>query len=235
MKQVFLLAAILLATPLVASPLDPQVDRAVSSAAHQANAQATLQLKFEKAVRMQDVMSRPSRGENVVLRWDHTTITCTGVITRENRIYFLAECLTPGDFEPQDMKELKVTLANGRKFSVNPQSMHQVQEVAWLPVPSDVSAGVAALPVLRTPQGQTLQEAFGKGMTAKLEHFYHANNIPARSHTCRIGYISRKKSSLKAGNPVIIDGKLTAFVKYVPSSYSGLFGGVSERSLALIY
>ncbi len=235
MKQVILLAAILFATPLVASPLDPQVDRAVSSATSQATAQATLQLKFEKPVRLRDLMGRPPRVENVVVKWNRTATTCTGVVTPENRIYFLAECLTPSGFEPQHIKELTVTLSNGRHLSVNPQNVHPVQEVAWLPVPADVLAGVSFVPILRTPQDKTLQEAFGQGMTAKLERFYRANHIPARSRACRIGYTPRKRSPLKVGNPVIIDGKLTAFVKYVPNSYSGIFGGVSERPLALIY
>ncbi len=237
MKKIILLCLMGLSAatlPAGAQSFTDQLQRNVYAAAQDATSKVQVHFKWKKPVYMSDVMFRRPRTKDMIIRWDQKTTTCAGIVSAENRVYFVADCLEPGSFEFEHLKEVQVTFANGEKVVGGKNTIGRHDEVAWMLAPYASLQGVHKLTVLRTPKGQSLQDAYGETMTRKLKSFFRSKNIPARSHRCRIGY-SPRSAKLAVGDPVIIDGKLVALVKYIPSSYQGLLGGVSENSLAVIH
>lgn len=235
-KTILLFAVSLCATYLFAQPdsLNTQLERNVYTATQEASSKASIRFKWEKAVRISDVMTRRPRGADVVVRWDHATTTCSGVVSTENRVYFVADCLEPGSFDFEHLKEVQVSFANGQQVVGGKNTIGRYNDVAWVLAPYASLQGVQKLTVLHTPKGQSLQDAYGEAMTRKLKSFFRSKSIPARSHSCRIGYTPHTPK-VAVGDPVIIDGKLMALMRYVPSGYQGFWGGVSENSLAVIH
>ena len=183
--------------------LNYQLTRAAAAATQEQDAKVTLHFKWEKPVRSSDVMFRTPRGEDVILRWDHAKTTCTGVVSNENRIYFVADCLEPSSFELEHLKEVQVTLPNGVLVSGGKTNIGRYNDTAWLLVTQTALEGAPALSVRHTPKGKSLQDAYGASMANKLKSWFRSKHIPARSHSCRIGY-QPSTPQVEVGDPVII-------------------------------
>jgi len=220
--------------PAAAQSFTDQLQRNVYAAAQDATSKVQVRFKWEKPVYMKDLMFRRPRTKDRVIRWDQKTTTCSGVVSSENRVYFVADCLEPGSFDLAHLKSVQIAFANGVEVTGGKEAIARSKDVAWVAVSQEALAGVHKLTVRHTPQGRSLQDTYGASMTQKLKSFFQANHIPARGHRCRIGYLPRMVK-VTAGDPVIIDGKLMALVKYVPTRYQDLFGGVSEHFLAIIH
>ncbi|MBR2081702.1 MAG: hypothetical protein IJ876_01630 [Elusimicrobiaceae bacterium] len=237
MKKIILLFVVFLCavgTFAQNNSLNNQVERAVATAANLSAVKASVTFSWEKPVRISDVMCRRPRCEDVVIRWDHATTTCTGTFSDENKVYFVANCLEPSSFELEHLKEVKVTLSNGVEVFGGKNTVGRYNDIAWINISPNATRGLAGLAVYHTRKGSSLQDAHGSSMTQKLKQYFQSKHIPARSRSCRIGYVPHT-SKMSVGDPVVIDGKLMALVKNVPTSYEGFFGGVSENSLAVIH
>ncbi len=237
MRKFILFTCSLLVSGLCAqaSSVETYVRRSAYAAQQAASSKVTLRFMWSKPVRISDVMNRRPRGEDVVVRVDQATTTCTGTVSNEGRIYFVADCLAHDSFEFEHLKKVQATLSNGVQLEGGQNNIETPQDsdVAWVLVTKATLQGVTPVSVRHTPQGKSLQEAYGEAMTQKLKDFFHSKRVPASRRSCRIGGHS-SSPKVSVGDPVIIDGKLVALIKSIPHSYRGIWGGVSEGSLAII-
>ena len=236
MKKIILFFTISLCNSALfaqANALNTQVQRQVYAAAQEATSRASIQFTWEKAVRISDVMMRRPRGADVVIQRDRATTTCSGVVSKENRVYFVSDCLAPGSFALEHLQKVQITFANGKQVVGGKNTVEKYKDVAWVTVHPGVLHGLPQLSVRHTPRGKSLQDVFGEAMTHKLKAFFQAHLIPAHFRY-RIGRINHP-SKAKVGDPVIIDGHLVALMKHIPLIYQDFLGGVSENSLAVIH
>ena len=237
MKKFILLTCSLLVSGLIsqASSVETHVQRSAYAAQQAASSKVSLRFMWSKPVHISDVINRRPRGKDVVVRVDQATATCMGTVSNEGRVYFVADCLEQDGFEFEHLQKVLVTLSNGVQVEGRQNNIEipQDSDVAWILITKATLRGLMPLSVRHTPQGKSLQEAYGEAITQKLKDFFHSKRIAANHRSCRIGgHVSSPKVSV--GDPVIIDGKLVALMKSIPHSYRGIWGGVSESSLAII-
>lgn len=231
-KIVFSVLCLLLGVSAFAQS-EVTLKRNITRAVNENNSEVALTVKWKKAVRMRDVMSRPPRmgaNGNMVIRYDTKTTSCNGILTNTGYVATPAVCVQDDDFT---LAEITLQFANGQRGTGHGQSFSVKEDVAYIRVRAELTRGLTGVPLAKIPTGQSLHETFGSQMTSFLVNFFNKRGIHARF--CRIGH-SSVKPDLHVGDAVILDGKLVALVKEVPSVYrANIFGKAPEFPLAIIY
>lgn len=193
----------------------------------------TVSLDWKKEVTMGDLMlrapRRPARKDQVIQVKQKNTV-CRGILANQGtRVLMPAVCLREGKYQ---LDKLTFIFQNGRSYSQSAQHVAVKEEVAWADVPAELTAGIPSATVSAVPQGQSLQDFYGAGMTSHLRSFFHAKKVTALSRT-RPGKPIRGPE-LQLGDALVYQGRVVALVKKVVSSYGNAFGGVSESAFAVL-
>lgn len=213
--------------------LQTNLQRAAATAQAQQESSVLVTAVLRKPVKMSDVMCRPTRGcNNQVVSYKQKTNTCRGTLSQSGkRVYMTADCVTESGY---NLSSVSLQFANGKVAKGTGQSVVVEEDTAYALVKEDVTRGLHGLVFATIPQGQSLQETFGKKMTYFLADFFRQKGVSSR-RLCRMGSsLGRGNITLRVGEPVIYQGKVVALVKDVPSRLPRLSGKVSENALAVI-
>jgi len=234
-KISILLGGLLLCAPLYAKQLQPEVsEQNVRQAVRFEQAKVQLTFTWEREVRVRDLMLRPARHKagDTVVRVDHETTSCQGVLLEGNtHVAVPAVC---AERAGSSLQNIHLAFINGRQTDVTPHSISVRGELDYISLPAQAAGTLRGLAVSAVRPGQSLQEKFGSDMTLALHRFFTSFGVAFEKRVVQIGNFSPKKR-LQVGEPLFFEGKLVALVKHVPHRYSTSGGKVSENSLALFY
>lgn len=214
--------------------LGPAVRRSVAKAEKTSRqnkaAEVSLSFDWEKKVYLSDMVRRRRPGfKDVLVKVEHKSTQCKGVLlSGANRVVTPASCAkSKKDFE---LKQVRLAFANGKKGVASAGSVTVDGDFAQIAASSALTQGLEGARVAAVPEGQSLKETFGDGVSRELFQFFVSRGVVS----ARAGRLSGTKKTLKVGDPFFYQGKLVALVSNVPNRLPvSLFGGVSEDSLAV--
>lgn len=214
--------------------LGPAVRRSVAKAektSRRAKAAAvSLNFDWEKKVYLFDMVHRRRPGvKNVLVNVEKKSTQCQGVLLAgTNRVVTPVSCAKgKKGFE---LKRVNLAFANGQKGTGTAGAVSVNGDFAFVAVSSALTRGIEGAQVAAVPEGQSLKETFGDGVSRELALFFINRGVVS----ARANRLSGAKKTLKVGDPFFYQGKLVALVSDVPSRLPvSLFGGVSEDSLAV--
>lgn len=113
---------VVLSIPLcgIATTLSGKLDRTLTNAFTRMTVRVKVTLA--KPVYMSDVMFRPVRGKDVVIRTDYKEQTCTGLLsTQEMHVYVPLSCVQDANYKAE---KINLTFADGRSVKKSAQALH---------------------------------------------------------------------------------------------------------------
>lgn len=214
--------------------LGPAVRRSVAKAEKTSRqnktAAVSLNFEWEKKIYLFDMVRRRRPGvQNTLVNVEKKSTQCKGVLLAGvNRVATPASCAKgKKGFE---LKRVNLSFANGKKGVSAANSVSVDGEIAQIAVSSALTQGLEGARAAAVPQGQSLKETFGDGVSHELALFFASRGVVS----ARANRLSGMKRTLKVGDPFFYQGKLVALVSDVPARLPvSLFGGVSEDSLAV--
>lgn len=119
MKKLAVLFVLSIPALCAAATLSEKVNRAAANALAQVAVQ--VRVKLAKPVYMSDLMLRPVRGKDVVIRTDYKEQTCTGRLsTQGTQVSVPLSCVQDGNYKAE---QISLTFADGRRVKKSSRSL----------------------------------------------------------------------------------------------------------------
>lgn len=119
MKKLVVLCMLSIPVLSMAQDLSESVSRMAANAFTRNTVK--VDVKLAKPVYMSDLMCRPVRGEDMVVRVDYKQTTCTGILSaQKTQVYVPLSCVADGKYKAS---QINLTFADGSRVSKNHKSI----------------------------------------------------------------------------------------------------------------
>ena len=120
MKKLVVLFVLSIPACCVSTTLSEKLDRVLTAA--QAKIAVRVKVTLAKPVYMSDMMCRPVRGKDVVIRTDYKEQTCTGRLSaQKTQVYVPLSCVQDENYKAE---KISLTFADGRNVKKSAKALH---------------------------------------------------------------------------------------------------------------